>query len=181
MDPPSEHYPVLLVLPAFSRYEAALDWVRETAQRQWGPLALESERFPFTETQYYQKTMGDDLHLGFFAFQRLIDPAQLAKIKLLTIRWEDEYRRLNDWPEPRPLNLDPGYLTNAKLVLATTKDRDHRIYLSHGIYAEVTLFYQSGRWRHRDWTYPNYRREDYHRFFDRCREYLRGEKVNTKD
>jgi hypothetical protein len=48
------------------------------------------------------------------------------------------------WPEPRPLNLDPGYLTEAKLVLATTKDRNHRLYLDRGIFAEVTLCYQRG-------------------------------------
>jgi hypothetical protein len=80
-------------------------------------------------------------------------------------------------PESRPLNLDPGYLTEAKLVLASTKDRDHRVYLDRGIYAEVTLHYQRGRgWQPRPWTYPDYRSEPYLQFFTRCRQYLRKHK-----
>jgi hypothetical protein len=42
----------------------------------------------------------------------------------------------------RRINLDPGYLTEAKVVLATTKDYAHRIYLGSGIFAEVALRYK---------------------------------------
>jgi len=73
----------------------------------------------------------------------------------------------------RPLNLDPGYLTEAKLVLASTKDHAHRIYLGRGIYAEVTLHYQNGRWQSHDWTYPDFQRPDYHLFFSQCRDFFR--------
>jgi hypothetical protein len=76
-------------------------------------------------------------------------------------------------PETRPLNLDPGYVSEAKLVLATTKDRDHRLYLQRGIYAEVTLHYYHRKWTPRDWTYPDYRSDEYHLFLDKCRDYLR--------
>ncbi|MFN3467301.1 MAG: DUF4416 family protein, partial [Candidatus Brocadiales bacterium] len=44
----------------------------------------------------------------------------------------------------RPVNIDPGYLTSSKLVLASTNDYSHRIYLKKGIYAEVTLRYVKG-------------------------------------
>lgn len=74
--------------------------------------------------------------------------------------------------ESRPLNLDPGYLTPAKLVLASTKDHAHRIYLRDGIFAEVTLVYRKGKWQPLEWTYPDYRRDDYQQFFTRCRERL---------
>ena len=76
-------------------------------------------------------------------------------------------------PVARPLNLDPGYLTEEKLVLASTKDHAHRIYLARGIYAEVTLHYQGGRWQSHDWTYPDFQRDDYHIFFTQCRDFLR--------
>ena len=70
------------------------------------------------------------------------------------------------------MNIDPGYLTQAKLVLASTKDHAHRIYLDRGIFAEVTLFYKDRHWQHRDWTFPDYRRADYHAFFDECRQFF---------
>jgi hypothetical protein len=68
------------------------------------------------------------------------------------------------------LNLDPGYLTAAKLVLASTKDHAHRLYLGQGIYGEVTLSYRQGHWQHREWTYPDYRRADFQDFFLRLRD-----------
>jgi hypothetical protein len=167
------HYRVLLITAAFSRHREALDWARAQVEQRYGAIALESERFAFTETEFYQASMGDELLKTFFAFQRHIEPLDLVEIKHQTNRLEEECRALGRWPEERPLNLDPGYISEAKLVLATTKDRDHRLYLDRGIYAEVTLHYHHKAWRSRDWTYPDYRRADYHAFFDRCRQYLR--------
>lgn len=163
----------LLILAAFSRHGEALDWAKQTAEAIWGPIALASDRFDHRETTYYEATMGTNLVKTFFAFERPIDPADLAACKIASGQWERDYQQLGRHVEQRPLNLDPGYLTEAKLVLATTKDRDHRIYLHSGIYAEVTLHFQRGAWHSRPWTYPDYQRADYHAFFLRCREYLR--------
>ena len=135
--------PALLIMAVFSRYEAALDWSQTRAEQNWSPLALASDVFDFDDTPYYEKTMGPALKKRLLAFEQLTNPGQLAEIKLATNDWEEFYARENSWPESRPLNLDPGYITEAKLVLATTKDRDHRIYLGSGIFAEVTLFYHA--------------------------------------
>jgi uncharacterized protein DUF4416 len=166
--------PVLLIVAASSRYAAALDWARERCAHDFGPSALASEAFDFTETDYYTATMGTDLNKQFLAFERLIDPVTLAALKLRTNDWEAEYAAHGRHAEPRPLNLDPGYIASAKLVLASTKDHAHRIYLRDGIYAEVTLAYRHRQWQPLEWTYPDYRREDYQRFFTRCRDYLLG-------
>jgi hypothetical protein len=93
---------------------------------------------------------------------------------LATNSWEAEYAGLQLHAEPRPLNLDPGYLTLAKLVLASTKDHAHRIYLADGIFAEVTLAFRRGAWQPHDWTYPDYCRADFHAFFMQCREQLKS-------
>ena len=58
-------------------------------------------------------------------------------------------------------------------VAPHSKDRDHRLYMDRGIFAENTLFYRAKAWQQRPWTYPDYQRADYHLFFTRCREYLR--------
>ena len=172
MGEPTPPTPALLLLAAFSRYEAALAWARDRAAGQWGPVAMESPCFDFTQTDYYEPTMGPGLRKIFLTLTRPFDPGDLAEIKLQTNRWEEEYTRGADHPEPRPLNLDPGYLTLGKLVLASTKDYTHRIYLARGIYGEVTLYYKHGRWQPHEWTFADYRREEYHEFFSRCRELL---------
>jgi hypothetical protein len=174
--------PVLLLLAAFSRHEAALAWARQRAVEAWGPVALESPLFPFRETQYYEPTMGSGLGKRFLAFARPADPAALVDWKLATNAWEVEYARAAGHPEPRPLNLDPGYLTLGKLVLASTKDFAHRIYLGRGIYAEITLYYKGRCWQHHVWTFADYRRPEYQQFFSECREHLHRElrKAQTK-
>jgi hypothetical protein len=172
MGQPHLHTPALLLLAAFSRYEKALDWARQRATETWGAIAQESPRFEFTQTDYYLTEMGGNLRKTFWVFARPFDPAELPSIKLLTNQWEAEYAAAALTPEPRPLNLDPGYLTLAKLVLASTKDHSHRVYLSQGIYAEVTLYYSGRRWQSREWTYADYQREDFQAFFTQCREDL---------
>lgn len=170
MGRPTTHPPVTLIIAVTSRYQEALSWTAERGAQVWGPLADRSQVFDFSETDYYQATMGDALRKQFLAFERPIDPARLPDIKLQTGEWEGEYARLAGHAEPRPLNLDPGYVTPAKLVLASTKDHSHRLYLGQGIFAEVTLFFRQGRWQHREWTYPDYRRDDFQAFFLRVRD-----------
>jgi hypothetical protein len=176
MGQPSPHSPALLLLAAFSRYDAALAWARRRAVEAWGSIALESPAFAFTETDYYESTMGPGLKKAFFTFTTPFDPGELVRCKLLTNQWEAEYAAAAGHPEPRPLNLDPGYLTLGKLVLASTKDFAHRIYLSEGIFAEVTLYYRHHVWQHHQYTFPDYRREDYQRFFSQCRQMLHDTK-----
>jgi len=172
MAEPKPPPPAMLLLAAFSRDAEAIAWARRRAEAAWGPVGLESPAFEFTETDYYAATMGAGLLKTFWAFQRPFDPARLAAIKLATNAWEADYAALESAGVPRPLNLDPGYLTLAKLVLASTKDHAHRVYLADGIYAEVTLHYSHHRWQAREWTFADYRRADYHEFFSACRERL---------
>jgi hypothetical protein len=167
-----EPAPALLIVAVSSRYAEALKWARDRCSRYLGPTALTSDPFAFTETDYYAASMGVDLMKQFLAFEKLIDPGALGGIKVQTNLLEVEYAALGQYPEPRPLNLDPGYITPAKLVLASTKDHAHRIYLCDGIYAELTLSYRKRGWHSMEWTYPDYRREDYQQFLTQCREWL---------
>lgn len=166
--------PVLLLVAISSRYDTALDWACEKITAEFGPAGATSPAFSFTETDYYTATMGSELKKQFVVPATPIDPGRLAAIKRLTNEWEAEYDAASDHPESRPLNLDPGYLTLAKLVLASTKDHSHRIYLADGIFAEVTLGYRAKAWHPFDWTYPDYRRSDFQQFFTKCRNLLRG-------
>ena len=170
----AEVRPALFIVAAFSREASALDWARQWCESQWGPLALVSERFEFTETDYYARTMGTGLRKTFFALEQLIDPAELPERKLAANAAEQNYAAANPGELTRPLNLDPGYLTESKFVLASTKNHAHRLYLQQGIYAEITLRFRGGQWQPWEWTYPDYRRADFHAFFVRCRDYFRN-------
>jgi hypothetical protein len=132
-----------------------------------------SPRFEFRETEYYTPTMGAGLLKQFLAFDRLAPADDLPAVKLATNAWEVDYAKQAGLPEERPLNLDPGYVTSAKLVLASTKDFAHRIYLADGIYAEITLAWRRGGWSSGPYTFPDYQRPDYQAFFTQCREELR--------
>lgn len=171
-----QHPPTLMIVAIISRYDHGHQWAQEKLIELLGPVAMTSEAFQFTETSFYEASMGTELEKRFLAFEKLADPGTLADLKRRTNSLEAEYASEFEYPEQRPLNLDPGYITDAKLVLATTKDRDHRIYLGDGIFAEVTLHYKRSGWSVNRWTYPNYQRPDFHEFFTQCRNYLRAKR-----
>jgi hypothetical protein len=169
----TKHKPVFLIAAVTSRYESALAWTVEQTTAQWGRLALQSSVYDFTETDFYTESMGTELKKQFLVFDELIGPGELAPTKILSNQWEQQYTDQFEHPEARPLNIDPGYISEAKLVLATTKDRDHRIYLEKGIFAEVTLHFRAKQWTSSRWTYPDYQRADFQEFFTNCRNLLR--------
>ncbi|HQH27703.1 MAG TPA: DUF4416 family protein, partial [Oligoflexia bacterium] len=169
----ANHLPVMPVTAIFSRHQDALNWAKEQAVMHWGPLALESSYLPFDNTRYYAHEMGADLLLQLVAFAQFIPPPELVTRKLTANSLEEACAATHSFPEKRPVNIDPGYLTLGKFVLATTKDAAHRLYLGQGIFAEVTLHYAHGAWQHFPWTYPNYQQEAYQSFLLDCRRYYR--------
>jgi hypothetical protein len=163
----------MMILVAFSRHAAALDWARQWGRQQLGEVALESPRFRFVETDYYDEEMGRGLQKTFFAFRRLVPPDALVAAKLQSNAAEQQFAATSGLAEARPLNLDPGYLSESKFLLASTKDHAHRVYLGQGIYAEITLRFRHHAWQPWDWTYPDYRRRDYRDFLAACRDEYR--------
>ena len=172
----SKPKPVMLIAAITSRYPEAIQWSIEKASGLWGEVAIKSPLFDFKETSFYEKTMGAGLQKQLIAFEPLINPEQIASAKVTSNQWEQEFNQLSDAAEARPVNIDPGYTTEAKLVLATTKNRDHRIYLQQGIFAEVTLYFKAGKWEKSRWTYADYQRSDFQEFFTQCRDLLRAQR-----
>jgi len=134
---------------------------------------MTSELFDHSETTYYQDEMGPGLQKQFWILENTYDPANLAASKLQSNAWEADLATALNHEELRPVNIDPGYLTLTKLVLASAKDRAHRIYLSDGIYAEECLYFLDHQWQARPWTYPDYQRADFQSFFVQAREHLK--------
>lgn len=151
-------------------FPALIDETRDVLTSKFGPADLESDIFNFNFSDYYEKEMGPGLVRKFFSFVRLISPEDLAGIKLKTNEIEENFACRREAKVIRPINLDPGYLTSAKVVLATAKDYSHRIYLKEGIYAEATLRYFQGTYQPWPWTYPDYKTPEYLSFFHRLRK-----------
>ena len=164
--------PVALIVGLLSAWPETFVEVEGELSAEWGAVSFRSEVWPHEFTDYYAAEMGGPLRRQFLAFQRWIDPGQLAAIKLRTNAMERRVVGLGRWPAARPVNLDPGYITPSKLVLASCKDYTHRIYLGQGVYAETTLGYTGGRWLSYAWTYPDYQTAEYQAFFDLVRSDL---------
>lgn len=170
--------PAKLIIGLLGADEDLLRRARQRLQRLHGPVDLQSDIWRFIDTDYYEAEMGPDLRRWFLSFEQLIRPEALAEIKRQTNEQEREIADEAFDPErARPVNLDPGYLELGKLVLASTKDASHRIYLGMGIFAETTLRYGHHHWEPWPWTYPDYRRPEYHAFFTRVREVYREQRT----
>jgi hypothetical protein len=175
MAEPHAPEPFMLVVAMFSRHETALAWARSRLEKAFGPVALSSPSFDFTQTSYYEATMGPHLRKELFAFEKLVPADGLAAIKLHTNNLEKAIRESDAYSEKRPLNLDPGALSLGKFSLATTKDQAHRVYLGQGVYAEPTLRFQDGTFACWPWTYADYREPVVVQFLNAARELYRRE------
>ena len=138
----------------------------------YGPIDHRSPVIPFDFTSYYEAEMGDVIDRIIFSFERLIEAAQLPEIKSQTNRFEEDvaplYQQVN-----RPVNLDPGYIEQAKVILASTKNFYHRMYLGNGIFGEVTMHFKNNTYQFFPWTYPDYQSKEYQEFFLKMRHIYR--------
>jgi hypothetical protein len=125
----------------------------------------ESGEMDFIHTDYYRAEMGEGLKRKFLAFKKHVPPDGLYKIKIISNLIEKSLASEGR----RRVNIDPGYLDLSKLVLFSTKDYTHRVYLAKGIFAENTLFYKGGTFNPWPWTYPDYRTRDYVDIFNEIR------------
>jgi hypothetical protein len=147
-----EPLPVKLIASTFAASEELLEEAKVRLGQEFGPIDYESQLLPFEHTTYYAGEFGEGLKRRFVAFEEFVHPGELMEIKLLTNALEMEWAVEGK----RRINIDPGYVSYSKLVLATTKNHAHRIYLGQGIYAEVTLHFRDGTFRAWPWTYPDY-------------------------
>jgi len=163
------HKPVKLFIGILSSIQTLLKDIEIPLQKRFGKIDLTSEVIPFNFTNYYEKEMGANILRKFICFKDLINPDEISSIKIWTNELEDNYRHNEKYDIVRPINLDPGYINQSKLILASTKDYYHRIYLQDGILAEVTLFYQDERFKNLPWTFPDYQTEEYKNYFTKVR------------
>ena len=153
-------------------------YVIEQVEDILGRVEQQSAPVAFTFTDYYRDEMGENLKKQFLSFSGLTHPGLLPEVKIRMNAIEQSWTR----DGKRRINLDPGYITGAKLVLASTKDFAHRVFLADGIYGDVQLQYRQNRFHIEFWTYPDYQTEDALAFFKAVRRsYINEEKHHAQD
>ena len=164
--------PVKLIIGILGCNANALAGAVDMIKAKFGSCDLESPTWPFGHTEYYAKETGREILKKFITVEKLIAPDKLAAIKHKTNKMEAKLAGLLDGGLSRPVNLDPGYIEPSKLVLASTKNFSHRIYIGEKIWAEVTLIYSKGQWTSFEYTFPDHKEPRYHDFFSQVRNKL---------
>ncbi len=135
----------------------------------FGDILFETPEAAWSHSHYYDKELGTPVIRRFIFFRSLFDAARLPEIKLQTNSLEDAFSREGK----RRINIDPGYITSSKVVLASAKDYSHRLYLGRGIYGEVALYFQGNRFHPMPYTYQDYREPGGVDMFEKARRELK--------
>jgi len=161
--------PVKLITAIFTNRLEFFPEIEKELEKRYGEIDFKGPVFEFNYTDYYSEEMGPDLKKEFVSFKSLIKTEDLNRIKIFTNSLEKKHSIKGK----RIINLDPGYVNNCQLVLASTKNYYHRIYIGKGIYAEVTLFFKDKTFLPLEWTYPDYKIESSIGIFNNIREIYR--------
>ena len=142
----------------------------------FGKIDHKSPEFNFDVSAYYRDEMGWPISRKFFSFQDLISPEEIARIKIKT----NEIEARLAVGEKRKINLDPGYMDYNKVVLASAKFSAQKIYLSHGIYADPTLWYENGGYHPYPFSFPDFQQGNYDKTFLHIRALFKGQKRKSQ-
>lgn len=168
MGKPNPPKPALLFIGVLYSEETYVLKAKETLIKSFGPVFIETPPSDWNYSDYYKKELGQQIMRTFLFFRELINPEDIVDIKLKTNSIENDLSS----DGKRRINIDPGYLTLSNVVLATTKNYSHRIYLGKGIYGEVTLIYKDKTFIPHIFTYPDYQDKDCIDMFIKARELL---------
>ncbi len=166
--------PVKLIIGLLSQSADHADQALKHLIEQFGELSSTLPPFPFSWTNYYEDEIGKSPVRSFLSFNKLIQREEIVEIK----QWTNDLELKLFDGGVRKVNLDPGYMTLGQYFLPTTKDQRHRVYIRDGIFVEPTLYFQDGSWHHFDWTYFDYRSDEYLTFFQDTRKALREDLKN---
>ena len=164
--PKGDPLPVLPIAAVLSSDLKQAELALAELASDWAGIDIEGEATPFANTDYYEQEMGGGLSRRFVSFCRLDGPDVLVALKQRA--WEIDQRFAENGQ--RTVNLDPGYIDATKVVLASFKPGTQKIYLGHGVWADLVAYFQHGAFGPLPWTFPDMRDGPHLRFFEKARQ-----------
>ncbi len=146
---------VRLFMGLIYKPDSCIDQLLKMLEEKLGAINFASEEIPFNHSSYYAIEMGEGLLRKIITFEKLIRRTEIVEIKTFTNNMEKVF----SYEGNRTINIDPGYIAQEHLILATGKGYSHRPYLGSGVYADLTLVYMNDEYRTLQWTYPDYGNE----------------------
>jgi hypothetical protein len=132
-------------------YEEALNDLIE----KFGEIEISGFEYNFGKfTPYYEKEMGKNIVKKIIIFKKKIRRGDLASVKMLTAEIEKKYA-VNG---KRRVNIDPGYLSDSELTLASfKKGTNYKEQASEKVWLHKVLEFKDGKvitfWH----TFPDYK------------------------
>jgi hypothetical protein len=166
MADPAAVEPVKVFVAILWQDEDALDQAKRNLSNEWGRIDYEGPDHPFDTTHFYDEEMGTGLHRRIVSHEDVVSPDFLPSAKHRCNHIEDELKGTKG----RRVNLDVGYLDHNKIVLASMKAAGQKIYLTDGVYADLTARFGQGRYQPFEWTFPDLRDGRYDEEWARIRE-----------
>jgi len=162
---PNKPHPVKLFAGILYSDENLLNDGLNLLEKEFGTIDFRSRNFEFKVSDYYVEEMGRPIYRIFISFEKLIDPADLANIKLRTNSIEERISIKGK----RRVNIDSGYMDYDKVVLASAKYNGQKIYLKDGIWADLTLRWEKGDFYPYPWSFPDFKQGVYNDVFREMR------------
>jgi hypothetical protein len=150
----------VMITPSFP-----VDEIMDILNKEWGVVDLDMDWYAFDHSRYYDGEFGPSLQKTFLSFDALVDIESMPAVKIRTNQIEDRYESGGN----RRVNIDPGYIADAKLIMPTTKNLSHRIYIGQGIYGDQQLMYRGKTFNTMPWTFADYKQPTVIDFFNRVR------------
>jgi len=145
--------PVKLIAAILYNDESAFEEAIQKLEARFSTVDYRGEIFPFTQSDYYENEMGPDLKRILISFATPVAPESLVEAKIVADQIEKEALS----QEKRSVNIDTGYIDLFKVVLASFKGRNNKIYISDGIWADMVLYFKQGDFHPFDWSFPDFK------------------------
>lgn len=138
-----------------------LEKIIDLLKNNFGSIASKSPEYDFDFTDYYEKEFGNDLKKIIIIFSKEINKTDLAEIKIKITEIEKKYSSEGK----RRINIDPGYINDKEIVLASFRKKSVKEDLGNGVYAHKVLEFDNGKVKEFWHTFQDYKSKLVQEFF----------------